>query len=67
MGTANVPQTWAAGSIFMLTRAMLGFLPDVPSNKPYVDSLLPTWLARHNNSRSSHQSAQIRYPLLVGP
>ncbi|MGH6852330.1 MAG: amylo-alpha-1,6-glucosidase, partial [Methylocella sp.] len=30
---ANVPQAWAAGSIFMLTQAMLGFLPDAPRNK----------------------------------
>ena len=41
---ANVPQAWAAGSIFMLTQAMLGFLPDAPRNKLYVDPLLPQWL-----------------------
>ena len=27
---ANVPQAWAAGSVFMLLQAMLGFLPDAP-------------------------------------
>jgi glycogen debranching enzyme len=41
---ANVPQAWAAGSIFMLTQAMLGFLPDAPRKKLYVDPLLPEWL-----------------------
>jgi glycogen debranching enzyme len=41
---ANVPQAWAAGSAFMLTQAMLGFLPDAPRNKLYVDPSLPTWL-----------------------
>jgi len=41
---ANVPQAWAAGSAFMVTQAMLGFLPDVPRNKLYVDPLLPAWL-----------------------
>ena len=41
---ANVPQAWAAGSTFMLTQAMLGFLPDAPRNKLYVDPSLPTWL-----------------------
>jgi glycogen debranching enzyme len=41
---ANVPQAWAAGSVFMLTQALLGFLPDAPHNKLYVDPLLPTWL-----------------------
>ncbi|HWX34000.1 MAG TPA: glycogen debranching N-terminal domain-containing protein [Steroidobacteraceae bacterium] len=41
---ANVPQAWAAGSSFMLTQAMLGFLPDAPRNKLYVDPSLPRWL-----------------------
>ncbi len=41
---ANVPQAWAAGSVFMLTQAILGFLPDAPRNKLYVDPLLPGWL-----------------------
>jgi glycogen debranching enzyme len=41
---ANVPQAWAAGSVFMLTQALLGFFPDAPQNKLYVDPLLPPWL-----------------------
>ena len=41
---ANVPQAWAAGSVFMLTQAILGFLPDAPRNKLYVDPSLPAWL-----------------------
>jgi glycogen debranching enzyme len=41
---ANVPQAWAAGSVFMLTQALLGFLPDAPHGKLYVDPLLPAWL-----------------------
>jgi glycogen debranching enzyme len=41
---ANVPQAWAAGSVFMLTQALLGFLPDAPCNKLYVDPSLPPWL-----------------------
>jgi glycogen debranching enzyme len=41
---ANVPQAWAAGSAFMLTQAMLGFMPDAPHNKLYVDPWLPGWL-----------------------
>jgi hypothetical protein len=28
----------------MLTQAMLGFLPDAPHNKLYVDPWLPPWL-----------------------
>jgi len=39
-----VPQAWAAGSVFMLTQALLGFLPDAPRNKLYVDPALPAWL-----------------------
>ena len=41
---ANVPQAWAAGSAFLLTQALLGFLPDAPHNKLYVDPALPAWL-----------------------
>jgi glycogen debranching enzyme len=41
---ANVPQAWAAGSAFMLMQALLGFLPDAPRNKLYVDPSLPVWL-----------------------
>jgi hypothetical protein len=41
---ANVPQAWAPGAIFMQTQAMLGFLPDAPSDKLYVDPVLPEWL-----------------------
>jgi hypothetical protein len=41
---ANVPQAWAAGSAFMLTQAILGFSPDAPQNKLYVDPWLPNWL-----------------------
>lgn len=41
---ANVPQAWAAGSVFLLTQALLGFMPDAPRNKLYVDPSLPAWL-----------------------
>jgi glycogen debranching enzyme len=41
---ANVPQAWAAGSAFTLTQALLGFLPDAPRNKLYIDPSLPKWL-----------------------
>jgi glycogen debranching enzyme len=41
---ANVPQAWAAGSVFMLTQALLGFLPDAPRGKLYIDPALPQWL-----------------------
>jgi glycogen debranching enzyme len=41
---ANVPQAWAAGSVFMLTQALLGLIPDAPRDKLYIDPSLPTWL-----------------------
>jgi glycogen debranching enzyme len=41
---ANVPQAWAAGSIFMFLRAILGLGPDAPKDKLYVDPFLPDWL-----------------------
>ena len=41
---ANVPQAWAAGSVFMLVQAMLGLRPNAPAGKLYVDPQLPKWL-----------------------
>ena len=41
---ANLPQAWAAGSIFSLLNAMLGLQPDAPRGKLYVDPGLPDWL-----------------------
>jgi len=41
---ANVPQAWAAGSVFTLMQAILGIVPDAPHGKLYVDPLLPAWL-----------------------
>ena len=41
---ANVPQAWAAGTVFILLRALLGAEIDVPSATLYVDPCLPDWL-----------------------
>jgi glycogen debranching enzyme len=41
---ANVPQAWAAGSVFSMVQAMLGFQPDAPHGMLYVDPVLPLWL-----------------------
>jgi glycogen debranching enzyme len=41
---ANVPQAWAAGSVFALLQAILGIRPDAPRGRIYVDPALPTWL-----------------------
>jgi glycogen debranching enzyme len=41
---ANVPQAWAAGSVFHLLQAMLGVRADAPRGRLYVDPDLPSWL-----------------------
>ncbi|MEM5298877.1 glycogen debranching N-terminal domain-containing protein [Burkholderia sp. JPY481] len=41
---ANVPQAWAAGSIFSLVYAILGLQPDAPRSQLYVDPVLPPWI-----------------------
>ena len=41
---ANVPQAWAAGSVFMLLQAMLGYQPDVPGGRLLLDPDLPDWM-----------------------
>jgi glycogen debranching enzyme len=41
---ANVPQAWAAGSVFALLQAILGIHPDAPRGRIFVDPALPDWL-----------------------
>ena len=41
---ANVPQAWAAGSVFALVQAMLGLQPDAPTGVLRIDPALPEWL-----------------------
>ena len=43
---ANLPQAWAAGSIFHATRVLLGLEPDVPNGTVYLDPALPPWCPR---------------------
>jgi len=42
---ANIPQAWAAGSIFQLIQMMLGLRADVPRKTLFVDPTLPRWLS----------------------
>ena len=41
---ANIPQAWAAGSIFLLIRAMLGLEAEAPNRTLKVKPVLPPWL-----------------------
>jgi glycogen debranching enzyme len=41
---ANVPQAWAAGSVFHLLQAILGLRADAPRRRLYLDPELPSWL-----------------------
>jgi len=41
---ANIPQAWAAGSIFHLVTALLGIRADAPDGCLYLDPSLPEWL-----------------------
>lgn len=41
---ANIPQAWAAGSIFHLVAALLGIRADAPNGCLYLDPDLPAWL-----------------------
>jgi glycogen debranching enzyme len=41
---ANVPQAWAAGSVFSLLQAVLGFQPDAATRMLFVDPVLPPGL-----------------------
>ncbi len=41
---ANVPQAWAAGSVFALLQAILGLEFDAPHGVLRIDPVLPEWL-----------------------
>ncbi len=41
---ANIPQAWAAGSIFHLLQAILGLQADAPNGRLYMNPTLPSWL-----------------------
>jgi glycogen debranching enzyme len=41
---ANIPQAWAAGSVFQLIQAILGLRGDAPLQRLYVHPTLPDWL-----------------------
>ena len=63
---ANVPQAWAAGSAFMLTQAILGFLPDAPRNSALCRPVAPELAARLGCARPQRRQAQNRHPFLAG-
>jgi glycogen debranching enzyme len=41
---ANVPQAWAAGSVFLLLQSILGLTANAPGETLYVWPTLPDWL-----------------------
>ena len=41
---ANIPQAWAAGSVFQIIQALLGLRGDVPNGRLLVDPQLPSWI-----------------------
>jgi len=41
---ANVPQAWAAGSVFALLQSIIGFQPHGDEGVLYLDPWLPPWL-----------------------
>ncbi len=41
---ANVPQAWAAGSVFAFTQAIVGAEGDAVNRKLHLDPVLPAWL-----------------------
>ncbi|MDQ7859279.1 MAG: glycogen debranching N-terminal domain-containing protein [Armatimonadota bacterium] len=43
---ANIPQGWAAGSVFALLRMILGVRADAPRGRLLIDPALPDWLPR---------------------
>ena len=62
---ANVPQAWAAGSVFALIQAILGYRPDAPRGKLYLDPALPRVAARPDLARPACRQTPLRHPVLA--
>jgi glycogen debranching enzyme len=60
---ANVPQAWAAGSVFHLLRAILGLNADAHKKTLYIDPVLPRWLPdiTLHNLRVGAATATLRF------
>lgn len=60
---ANVPQAWAAGSVFHLLQAILGLHADAHKKTLYVNPVLPRWLPeiRLHNLRVGTSTVTIRF------
>jgi glycogen debranching enzyme len=60
---ANVPQAWAAGSVFHLLRAILGLDADAHNNVLLIDPVLPHWLPdiTLHNLRVGNGTATLRF------
>jgi glycogen debranching enzyme len=60
---ANVPQAWAAGSVFHLLQAILGLQADAHKKTLYVNPVLPHWLPEItlHNLRIGRTSVTIRF------
>ena len=62
---ANVPQAWAAGSVFALLQAILGIQPDAPRGRILRRSRVAGLAAGHHAVRPPARPAQHRHPLLA--
>ncbi len=60
---ANVPQAWAAGSVFHLLQAMLGLAANAPRGRLGVDPALPAWLpdVTLHGLRVGHAKLDLRF------
>lgn len=60
---ANVPQAWAAGTVFHLLRAILGLDANGHTRTLYVDPVLPKWLPdiTLHNLRVGTSTATVRF------
>jgi glycogen debranching enzyme len=58
---ANIPQAWAAGSVFHLLQAILGLRADAPAGCLYVHPTLPNWLPDLHGLRVGQTRLALRF------
>ena len=62
---ANVPQAWAAGSMFSFLQVILGAQPDAPRDRLCLDPALPDWLPELSVMDIRDREEKLRFALLA--
>jgi len=62
-----IPQAWSAGMVFLCVRTLLGFAPDLATQRLLMDPALPPWLERVDVRDLSVFGTRVSFRVRRGP